>query len=1010
MRRTPNSKDREIVDSANGVKYQILEEVGQGAYGRVFSAIDKNKGNQVAIKQIPLQKLSADKVLEIREEVKLLETLRNRYIVSYLGSVENDKYLNIITEYAESGSLSDMLKRLGNKMEEKLVAKCIAQVLKGLQFLHDQGVIHRDVKGANLLMNKHGDVKLADFGVATKSEGEKVTGVAGTPYWMAPEIIEMREQSAACDIWSVGATALELLTGAPPYYHMLPMAAMYRIVQDPHPPIDGLNLSEACQEFLLYCFNKYPSRRPAASKLLKHIWIKRHTAEEEEKDDKKEGEEEEGEPGSGSEGGSWDEGSSDSGGSHGSESSTAVPLSQYAEEEGDGFDLGDDEIPMMIGEDEESLGDDDEGSGTDGSDPFAKFEDELDVDVDNKERLRQDTKNLLLGITVNSELKDITTMTEKLRMLFAEDVHTVCDQICLFGIIPILEALDNPEKDAKLLILDLVYFIVAEKLAKKNATVKNTNQADNQLSIDDDESEGEVENDLSGDEEDQEKSEVDSKRKKVLTALCQFGLIPKVGNFANSEFKDIRDKSMLFLKEFCHPSHSNRLLRRMFLASGGIKLLVELLDPNRFKREEDRETIFSTIDCMMMVMESPRHPKKDFCRLFTQHNLLRHLVIVLRQCARDDDDEVKRYAEKCANLFQMFAQYGKNDQIVQKELLRKIVLKRILTIVHEHVDDKERMLNDETVQKTLLNVLKTILHLSMAHAAGLIENNAISFIAPYLNPAFPQKLQYQCIMSLFYMLRVDPRARQQASKQGNVIPMLQKRLRDAKPGDATTPIVADMLMFFPNKAHHDTLLQLKKHNGVDFYLWMIEQSNREALLGNRASSKANWQEAGLAALAAWIGATDHNDRTVKFRVELVICQPNNVTTLILAFKCPFEQRYFANILNNLQNLCRSSTRLCNILASSDLFLTTLNEYLLKKLEETRESAGEQKESAFVLRRLLDYAGLLLNSVKNNRQQQFGRILSGTLEKLHKEFHQTRNLIARQAENLQATIRPLFIGS
>lgn len=1002
MRRTPNNKkDLEVVDTQNGVKYQILEEVGQGAYGRVFSAIDKSKGNQVAIKQIPLQKLSADKVLEIREEVKLLETLRSPHIVSYLGSVETDKYLNIITEYAESGSLSDMLKRLGNKMEEKLVAKCIAQVLQGLQFLHDQGVIHRDVKGANLLMNKHGDVKLADFGVATKSEGTQVTGVAGTPYWMAPEIIEMREQSAACDIWSVGATTLELLTGAPPYYHMLPMAAMYRIVQDPHPPIDGLNLSEACQEFLLYCFNKYPSRRPAASKLLKHVWIKRHTAEDEKEPEAKK----EGEDSADDEEEDWD---ASSDGRSDASSSTGVPLSQYREEEGDGFDLEEDEIPMMDGEDDVPSGeDDDEESDASASDPFAKFEDELDLGVEHKERLRQDTKTLLTAVTMNSELKDITTMVSKLRMMFAEDVHTVCDQICLFGIIPLLEALDNPEKDVKLLILDLVYFIVAEKLAKKNATIKKGEG----LSIDDDASEeGEMENDLSGDEEEQEKSEVDFKRKKVLISLCQFGLIPKVGAFANSEFKDIRDKSMLFLKEFCHPHHKNRLLRRMFLASGGIKLLVELLDPNRFKREEDRETIFSTIDCMMMVMESPRHPKKDFCRLFTQHNLLRQLVVVLRQCARDEDAEAQRYGEKCATLFQMFAQYGKNDQVVQKELLRKIVLVRILTIVHEHVDDIPRMMRDETVQKTLLNVLKTILHLSMAHAAGLIENNAISFIAPYLNPEFPQKLQYQCIMSLFYMLRVDPRARLQAAKQGNVIPMLQKRLRLAKAGDATTPIVADMLMFFPNKAHHETLLQLKKHNGVDFYLWMIEQSNKEALLGNRASSKANWQEAGLAALAAWIGATDHNNRTVKFRVELVICQPNNVTTLILAFKCPFEQRYFANILNNLMNLCRSSTRLCNILASSDLFLTTLNEYLLKKLEEMRESSGDVKESAFVLKRLLDYAQLLLNSTKNVRQQQFGRILSGTLEKLHKEFRQTRRVIAQQAENLQARIRPLFLGS
>jgi serine/threonine protein kinase len=112
----------------------------------------------------------------------------------------------------------------------------MSQVLHGLLYLHEQGVIHRDIKGANILTTKEGLVKLADFGVATKATGLHESSVVGTPYWMAPEVIELSGATTASDIWSLGCTVIELLDGKPPYHKLQPMPALFRIVNDDHPP------------------------------------------------------------------------------------------------------------------------------------------------------------------------------------------------------------------------------------------------------------------------------------------------------------------------------------------------------------------------------------------------------------------------------------------------------------------------------------------------------------------------------------------------------------------------------------------------------------------------------------------------------------------------------------------------------------------------------------------------------------------------------------------------------
>eukprot|EP00249_Psilotum_nudum_P025064 c29365_g2_i3 orf=721-5196(+) len=256
-------------------KYLLGDEIGKGAYGRVYKGLDLENGDFVAIKQVSLDNIPPEDLASIMQEIDLLKNLNHKNIVKYLGSIKTKSHLYIILEYVENGSLANIIKP--NKFgafPESLVAVYIAQVLEGLVYLHEQGVIHRDIKGANILTTKEGLVKLADFGVATKlTEADVNThSVVGTPYWMAPEVIEMSGVSSASDIWSVGCTVIELLTCVPPYYDLQPMPALFRIVQDEHPPIPE-HLSPAITDFLHQCFRKDGKLRPDAKTLLKHPWI-----------------------------------------------------------------------------------------------------------------------------------------------------------------------------------------------------------------------------------------------------------------------------------------------------------------------------------------------------------------------------------------------------------------------------------------------------------------------------------------------------------------------------------------------------------------------------------------------------------------------------------------------------------------------------------------------------------------------------------------------------------------
>jgi serine/threonine protein kinase len=253
--------------------YQLGDSLGKGAFGQVYRALNWATGETVAVKEIQLSNIPKGELGQIMSEIDLLKNLNHPNIVKYKGFVKTREYLYIILEFCENGSLHNICKRFG-KFPESLVAVYIRQVLEGLVYLHDQGVIHRDIKGANILTNKDGCVKLADFGVASSTTTGAVSddAVVGSPYWMAPEVIEQSGATTASDIWSVGCVVIELLEGKPPYHFLDPMPALFRIVQDDCPPIPE-GASPIVKDFLLHCFQKDSNLRISAKKLLRHPWM-----------------------------------------------------------------------------------------------------------------------------------------------------------------------------------------------------------------------------------------------------------------------------------------------------------------------------------------------------------------------------------------------------------------------------------------------------------------------------------------------------------------------------------------------------------------------------------------------------------------------------------------------------------------------------------------------------------------------------------------------------------------
>ncbi|TPX32600.1 hypothetical protein SmJEL517_g04340 [Synchytrium microbalum] len=217
-----------------------------------------------------------DGVTDLMKEVELLKSLSHPNIVHYEGFLCDINTLNIVLEFVEAGSLSSILKQFG-KMPEKLCVNYVLKMLEGLEYLHGKGVVHCDLKCANILTTKNGETKLSDFGVSKQLNvlDKDTKAVVGTPNWMAPEVIELNGASTKSDIWSMGCTIIEMLTGRPPYWDLNPMTTLFRIVEDDGPPLPE-GISNDMRAFLTRCFQKDTTKRADATELLQHDWIRKN--------------------------------------------------------------------------------------------------------------------------------------------------------------------------------------------------------------------------------------------------------------------------------------------------------------------------------------------------------------------------------------------------------------------------------------------------------------------------------------------------------------------------------------------------------------------------------------------------------------------------------------------------------------------------------------------------------------------------------------------------------------
>ncbi|KAH6813526.1 hypothetical protein C2S51_022544 [Perilla frutescens var. frutescens] len=261
---------------SNITSWQKGDFLGRGSFGTVYEGFTDD-GLFFAVKEVSLLDQGSQgqqSIYQLEQEILLLRQFQHDNIVRYLGTDKDDGKLYIFLELVTKGSLAKLYEKY--QLWDSQVSSYTRQILSGLNYLHSRNVVHRDIKCANILVDVSGSVKLADFGLAKATKLNDIKSCKGTPFWMAPEVVNRRNHGygRAADIWSLGCTVLEMLTGQIPYSHLEGMQALFRIGRGELPPIPN-TLSRDAQDFILKCLQVNPDNRPSAAQLLEHPFVKK---------------------------------------------------------------------------------------------------------------------------------------------------------------------------------------------------------------------------------------------------------------------------------------------------------------------------------------------------------------------------------------------------------------------------------------------------------------------------------------------------------------------------------------------------------------------------------------------------------------------------------------------------------------------------------------------------------------------------------------------------------------
>ncbi|ETV92602.1 STE/STE11/CDC15 protein kinase [Aphanomyces invadans] len=924
-----------------GNHYQLGLEIGKGGFGTVFSALDLRNGKSVAIKQVSLIDMAKEELAAIESEIKLLKKLHHENIVKYYNTIKEEDYLYIVLEYMENGSLAQFMKKFGT-LSETLVAMYITQVLRGLAYLHAQGVLHRDVKGANILTTKDGLVKIADFGVAIKlNEAQKSNSVVGSPYWMAPEVIEMAGWSSASDIWSVGCTIIELLTQKPPYFDLAPMAALFRIVQDDHPPLPK-SISPALHDFIMKCFMKEPRLRLSADELLQHPWIsqiprtkvEQSTQEVQENvtstDDRaavlntirmydsytrdsaisnleamKEDDDDE----------NWD---------MDLEATTQTPLKLVKpmtdpaprptfddqlpkstfqlsnDDANDPFWNDDDPVPAPL-RDAATFGTWGNSSGVHGEGSKLKHfreddnGDDLIGDFDADDVLKNGNS---LRFRLSSSLQDDgldgfaeTSFGEP----FFDTSQREMTNKATARVVELLSLLDPSMEDR--VILDACQQLhdlcgnnatLRQELASQPGVIPNLMEALEFKELKLLHAVMNVVNMLILD------------NKKFLENLALVGLLPLVvalvvdqpekANSKQDMQSLVRLEAAKFVEQTCV---SSSWTLQMFIACGGLPLLINFLSST----DETLHRISLTgIGCIFSIQSIP---KNDTCRLFVKLGLLKKLIAVYNQVVlsivkhQNDMADMQSLLEELHQICDIFLLFSQGDVIVKEHMCDLVVLEGLLY----SLNPGNIITEVDEYATAMVKVLKCIRNMSME--PNTLENLDRAGTIPTLvhvlqHESSPQIKDVQNIVlhAMFYLCRIN-RNRQTHAAQAGLIPFLQRVTQTRSPlKQFVLPIMCDLASASATAREH-----LWACDGVTFFLTLL--------------SDKFWQIDAMKALAAWLV---HDT----LKIENVLLAPHYIQQIISCFRTAEHQ--FENLLESLLEILSRSVRMNQALGRSSLFV------------------------------------------------------------------------------------------